>query len=36
MAEFSYVKIRNFINGQWQTEPDAPVKPLYNLSLIHI
>lgn len=32
MAEFSYVKIRNFINGQWQTEPDAPVKPLYNPS----
>lgn len=32
MAEFSYVKIRNFINGKWQEEAGAPTKPLYNPS----
>ena len=32
MSDFPYVKIKNFINGQWREEADAPVKPLYNPS----
>lgn len=32
MADLTYVKIKNFINGQWREEPGAPVKPLYNPS----
>ena len=32
MSDFPYVKIRNFINGQWREETGAPVKPLYNPS----
>jgi malonate-semialdehyde dehydrogenase (acetylating)/methylmalonate-semialdehyde dehydrogenase len=32
MSEFPYIKIKNFINGQWQEEPSAEVVPLYNPS----
>ena len=32
MSEFPYIKIKNFINGQWQEEEGAPLKPLYNPS----
>ena len=32
MSDFPYVKIKNFINGQWREEAGAPVKPLYNPS----
>lgn len=32
MSEASNIKIRNFINGQWQVEENAPVKPLFNPS----
>lgn len=28
----TYVRIRNFINGQWKDDPSAPTKPLYNPS----
>ena len=32
MSDFPYVKIKNFINGQWREEAGTPVKPLYNPS----
>ena len=32
MPDFPYIKIKNFINGEWQEEKDAKVVPLYNPS----
>jgi len=32
MAEFPYITVKNFINGQWQEEKGAKTTPLYNPS----
>ena len=32
MAQFPYITVKNFINGQWQTEAGGKTVPLYNPS----
>jgi len=32
MAQFPYIKIKDYINGQWHEEKDCKVTPLYNPS----